>query len=97
MRWHKQQHDAARRRVRQFVPGIEQGDAKPGLDLVEYLTSWLHYHTRLSDRMLGAFLRNQQLCTWKLTFRAGTKPIDACAWVDANGDVFDPHTGESGA
>jgi len=97
MGWHKQQHDTALRRVGQFVPGIEQGDIKAGLELVEYLTSWLHNHTRLPDRMLGAFLRNQQRFMCKLTFRAGTKPMDACAWVRATGDRFDPQTGGSGS
>ena len=96
MRWHKQQHDAARRRVGQFVLGIEHEDSKAGLDLVEYLTSWLHNHTRLSDRMLGAFLRNQRRLMCKLTLQAGTKPIDACTWVRANGDTFDPQTAEGG-
>ena len=87
--WHKQQHDAASSRVGQFVLGIEQGDHKAGVALVEYLTSWLRDHTRLADRMMGAFLRNhRRIC--KLTFRAGTKPMDSCAWVDADGDRFDP-------
>jgi len=89
--WHKQQHDTARRRVGEFVLQIEQGDAKAGPALVEYLTLWLHNHTRLADRMMGAFLRNRRrIC--KVTFRAGTKPADACAWVDRNGDRFDPST-----
>jgi hemerythrin len=90
LRWHKTAHDHARRRVTQLVLRIEQGDATAGLELVEYLTSWLHDHTRLADRMLGAFLRNHQRCT--MTFRAGTKPIDACDWVTANGDTFNPQT-----
>jgi len=93
IRWHKEKHDNARRRVGQFVLRIEQADPKAGLELVEYLTPWLHEHTRLADRMMGAFLRNQR-CIWKLTFRAGTKPMDSCAWVDANGDTFDPQTSE---
>ena len=38
---------------------------------------------------MGAFLRNQRRCM-KLTLRAGTKPLDACAWVDVNGDAFNP-------
>ena len=88
--WHKRQHDNARRRVGQFVLRMEQGDTKAGLALVDYLTSWLHDHTRLADRMMGAFLRNRQRGMCRLTLRAGTKPMDACAWVDANGDRFDP-------
>src|ERR1017187_2094155 len=81
LRWHKQQHDNARRRVEQFVLRIEQGDTEAGLALVDYLAAWLRDHTRLADRMMGAFLRNQQRCLCKVTFRAGTKPMDACAWV----------------
>jgi len=89
LRWHKQAHNAARRRVGQFVLRIEQGDSAAGVELVDYLTSWLNDHTQVADRMMGAFLRNQRRCM-KLTFRAGTKPLDACAWVDVNGDAFDP-------
>jgi hemerythrin len=94
LRWHKQQHDHARMRTGQFVARIEQGDAGAGIELVEYLTSWLRDHTRLADRMMGAFLRNRQRCV-KLTFRAGTRPVDACDWVDSKGDKFDPLTAKS--
>jgi hemerythrin len=90
MRWHQQNHHAASKRVGQFVLRIEQGDVGAGLELVKYLISWLQDHTGLADRMLGAFLRNRQRSLFKLTFRAGTKPVDACAWVDSNGDAFDP-------
>ena len=95
LRWHKQQHDTARSRVQQFVLRIEQGDTKAGLALIEYLKAWLRDHTRLADRMMGAFLRNRQrVC--RLTFRAGTKPMDACDWVNANGDRFNPLTSKHG-
>src|ERR1017187_5331237 len=96
IQWHKQRHNAARRRVGQFVLRIERGDTKAGVELVEYLTSWLHEHTRLADRMMGAFLRNHQRSMFKLTFRAGTKPMDACAWMDVRGDTFDPQASEKG-
>ena len=96
LRWHKKQHDTARKRVGQFVLRIDQGDITAGLELVDSLTSWLNNHTRLADRMMGAFLRNQQRCMWKLTFQAGTKPKDACAWVRASGHPFDPQTDGSG-
>jgi hemerythrin len=97
LRWHKKSHDAAHKRVRQFALRIEQGDNNAGLELVEYLTSWLHDHTGLADRMMGAFLRNQQRSLWKLTFRAGTRPLDACAWVNASGDAFNPQTTNNGS
>jgi hemerythrin-like metal-binding protein len=90
MAWHKRQHDTARKRVGQFVLRIEQGEAKAGTQLVDYLTAWLPYHARLADRMMGASLRNHRRGMWKLTLRAGTKPVDACDWVDVNGNRFDP-------
>jgi hemerythrin len=90
MRWHKTAHENARRRVAQFVQRIEQADPGAAAELVEYLTAWLHDHTRLADRMLGAFLRNHRRGLCKVTFRAGTKPIDSCSWVTANGDEFNP-------
>jgi hemerythrin-like metal-binding protein len=96
LRWHKGQHDAARRRVRQFAAGIEGGDTEAGAALVEYLTGWLPQHTCLPDRMLGAFLRNRQRSLFHLTLRAGTKPADACRWVDSKGDRFDPLSGKAG-
>jgi hemerythrin len=58
--WHKQQHETVRKRMRQFVPLIEAGDAKAGTALIEFLSRWLQDHTSLTDRMMGAFLRNQQ-------------------------------------
>lgn len=88
--WHKQQHIAARRRVVEFLQRLEQGDTGAGPELVEYLSNWLHGHTRLADRMMGAFLRNQRRGLWKLTFQAGTRPADACDWVDSKGDRFKP-------
>lgn len=95
LRWHKLKHDAAQRHVGQFALRVEQGDSAAGRELVEYLTAWLPEHACLPDRMMGAFLRNQRRCV-KLTFRAGTKPLDACAWVGADGETFDPQTNGSG-
>ena len=87
--WHKQQHDSARRRVRQFAPAVVLGQASAAADLTHYLTEWLQRHTRVADRMLGAFLRNRRRCA-KLTIRMGTKPAGACEWVDSRGEPFDP-------
>ncbi len=90
LRWHKQRHDDAVKRAGRFVARMERGDAAAGLELAEYLTSWIPDHTRVADMMLAAFLRNHERGLWKITFSAGTKPADACEWVDANGDKFDP-------
>jgi hemerythrin len=57
--WHRQQHDTLRKRLRQFVPLIEDGDRQAALTLIEFLSKWLKDHTALADRMLGAHLRNQ--------------------------------------
>jgi hemerythrin len=90
MRWHQRSHRAAGRRVGEFVARLEQGELAAARELVEYLESWLPDHASVADRMMGAALRNQQRCMWTMTFRAGTKPADACAWVDTKGEAFDP-------
>jgi hemerythrin len=57
--WHKQQHDTARKRFRRYAPLIENGDQQAGHELVEFFTNWLNDHTAVTDRMMGAYLRNQ--------------------------------------
>jgi len=56
--WHKGQHDAARRKVKRFARRIEEGDRKAGVEMIEYLASWLQSHVSVSDRMMAAYLRN---------------------------------------
>jgi len=56
--WHKQQHDGARRRTRQLVRLIEQGDRHAGAEMLEYVTGWLKGHVAVTDRMMAAYLRN---------------------------------------
>jgi hemerythrin-like metal-binding protein len=58
--WHKQQHDTLRKRMSQFVPRIESGDGEAALLLLEFLSGWLKDHTALTDRMMGAYLRNYE-------------------------------------
>lgn len=58
--WHRQQHNTVRKRLRQFAPVIEEGDRDAGHQLVEFLSRWLEDHTAVSDRMMGAYLRNQE-------------------------------------
>jgi hemerythrin len=94
--WHKQKHNVARKRAAEFAAQIANGEPGAGMKLVEYLTAWLEEHTRLADAMLGAFLRNYERALCKITFRAGTKPMDACSWVDSNGERFDPAATNSG-
>jgi hemerythrin-like metal-binding protein len=56
--WHRQQHDTARKRLALWSPLIEEGDTEAGRMLLRFLNGWLRDHTQLTDRMLGAFLRN---------------------------------------
>jgi hemerythrin len=97
MRWHKKSHDAAARIVKQLVARVEHGEVDAGTELVEYLTGWLTDHAQVADKMMGAFLRNHRRGLGKLTFRAGTRPMDSCTWVNAKGEAFDPRTGKSGS
>src|SRR5579872_2081664 len=57
--WHKGQHDTVRKRINQFVPQIENGDSESAMLLLEFISDWFKDHTGLTDRMLGAYLRNQ--------------------------------------
>jgi hemerythrin len=58
--WHKKQHDGVRRRLKQYGKRIEADDRLAAGELLEYLGTWLHSHISLTDRMMGARLRNFQ-------------------------------------
>jgi hemerythrin-like metal-binding protein len=92
LRWHKRRHDGARKRVAGLLLRIDRQDPVAGPELVDYLTSWLHDHTLVADRMMAAALRNHRRSMWTMTFTAGTKPLDACDWVTVSGDPLEPPT-----
>jgi hemerythrin len=94
--WHKRQHAAAKRQVSRFASLIEEGDREAGREMAHYLAGWLQNHTSVADRMMGAYLRNQQRSVVKLTFRAGTRPAEDCAWVSASGKRIDPNADTTG-
>ncbi len=56
--WHKQQHETVRRRLKLFTPPVESGDREAVEVFLEFLAGWLHDHTTVTDRMMGAFVRN---------------------------------------
>jgi hemerythrin len=58
LEWHKQQHDAGRRRIQSAVRRFKSGDRQVLADLLEFLERWLSDHTAVADRMAGAYLRN---------------------------------------
>jgi hemerythrin-like metal-binding protein len=55
--WHKKQHDGVRHRLKAYAKRIEANDREAPAEL-HYLAHWLHDHTALTDRILGARLRN---------------------------------------
>ncbi len=56
--WHKRQHDTVRKRLRLFLPRIESGEPEAAPLLLEFFSWWLKDHTRLTDRMMSAYVRN---------------------------------------
>ncbi|MFN7995207.1 MAG: hemerythrin family protein [Bryobacteraceae bacterium] len=58
--WHKRQHIVARAAAKRLERKMLRGQAEAAPELLKFLESWLKHHIRLSDRMLGAFLRNQE-------------------------------------
>lgn len=58
--WHRQQHDTARRRLKLFVPLIEDGNPEAVDAFLEFLAGWLTDHTSVTDRMMAAFVRNYE-------------------------------------
>lgn len=93
--WHRRSHDGARERVAKFIQRLGQHDQEAGPQLLEYLVQWLNHHTRLADRMLGAFLRNHRR-TGKIVFTLSTRASDSCTWVNSRGERFDPSCARDG-
>jgi len=56
--WHKKQHDAVRWRAKRLIRRIDAGKPAAAAELAEFLHTWLKTHTRVSDRMMGAYIRN---------------------------------------
>jgi hemerythrin len=56
--WHRQQHDTLRKKAKGFVDEFNAGDAAAPLGLVNFITRWFKDHMGLSDRMMGAQVRN---------------------------------------
>jgi hemerythrin-like metal-binding protein len=61
--WHKGQHDAIRARLAELEQFLARGDREAVMPVLDYLTAWLQTHTAVSDRMMGAYLRTQDLAT----------------------------------
>jgi hemerythrin-like metal-binding protein len=73
--WHRQQHDTVRRRLKLFVPLIEKGDPEATDLFLEFLSGWLQDHTGVTDKMMGAYVRNYERTHSTSAFeRWGEKP-----------------------
>jgi hemerythrin-like metal-binding protein len=59
--WHKGQHDTVRTKLAGLEQCLQNGDPEAVLPILDYVTAWLQTHTAVSDRMMGAFLRTQDL------------------------------------
>jgi len=58
--WHKRQHDGIRYRIKRTRKRFAAGDRDAILALVEHVIGWLRDHTSITDRMMGAYLRNYE-------------------------------------
>jgi hemerythrin len=56
--WHKLQHDTARKRGALFARDIEAGNPEAVTQFLEFLARWIKDHLSLTDRMMGAHVRN---------------------------------------
>ena len=61
--WHQRQHEAILAKCTRLMRRIRRGDPKAPLDFLGALAEWLRTHTAVSDRMMGAHLRNHRLAT----------------------------------
>ncbi|HZT28864.1 MAG TPA: hemerythrin family protein [Bryobacteraceae bacterium] len=62
-RWHKRQHEAARRKLTDFSRRIQEGEPEALSPLLDYLAGWLKDHIGVADSMMAASLRNHQRVT----------------------------------
>jgi hemerythrin len=59
--WHHRQHEAIVAKITRILRRMRRGDPKAGLAFLSTLAEWLRTHTAVSDRMMGAHLRNHRL------------------------------------
>jgi len=64
--WHKHQHDTARKRVAGFVRDLEAGNSASAQEFLDFLARWFKDHMGLTDRMMGAHVRNYERLAAKL-------------------------------
>jgi hemerythrin len=90
--WHKQQHETARRRLKLFVPLIESGDAEGTELFFEFLSGWLEDHTTVTDRMMGAYVRNYERAHGASAFKGWAGKVDAAGTVTPKAAAEEPRS-----
>lgn len=58
--WHKSQHDGVRRKIGPAMEELDAGNVGDVADFIEYLGRWMKDHMALTDRMMGAHVRNYE-------------------------------------
>jgi hemerythrin len=58
--WHKKQHDTLRHRALTLAPALDESNLPAVQDFLQFLTGWMRDHVGLTDRMLGAYVRNYE-------------------------------------
>jgi hemerythrin len=58
--WHRRQHDTLRARAKESVEKLAAGDRAAAAVFVRYMARWFKDHTALTDRLMGAQLRNSE-------------------------------------
>jgi hemerythrin len=58
--WHKLQHDTMRKRMKIYQSEIEAGEIEATNVFLTFLSRWLKDHMSLTDRMMGAHVRNHE-------------------------------------
>lgn len=56
--WHKQQHNTVRKKGKRFLADFAAGGRDVPEDFLAFLAGWFRDHLALSDRMMGAQVRN---------------------------------------
>jgi hemerythrin len=65
--WHKQQHNTLRRKGKRMRAAFAAGDRDAPEDFLAFLAHWFHDHMALTDRMMGAQLRNRDRLAAKVS------------------------------
>lgn len=58
LQWHERQHQTGRARLATLDRALRNGAPDAIFESLERFAGWLHDHTSVADRMVGAYLRN---------------------------------------